>query len=604
MFENIEYLFLKDLNDKQKNICLSEDNFILTACPGSGKTKTIIYRLAYMARKYEYSRKLNIAITYTNRAAEEIENRMMNLGIDTSNVWTGTIHQFCMQFIIRPYSMYLPRLSKGYRIIDEYESEKYLKDIATSMGYNNRYVSDLLNNPIIMEKYLNIMEKNREIDFDMILQYSLELVVSKKFIAENVGMLIRCIHVDEYQDTNENQYQILACIVRANLHINILFVGDTNQAIYGSLGGIAKSPDEIRRLFPVDFVEECLDGCYRSTQRIIDYYSNFEISDTGAKSIASIAKKDGIIVLDQKTHKDDLASMIFMILKSQLNVGIPENEICIIAPQWYQIFPLANKLKKLMPNINFDAPNISPIKYDPLNVFFLIAKLLYTQNNGYFEIRKRIATEIFSVFEVDFNIAISDKIDKFDLLKAINSTKFIEDDGIKTLTYAIKNVYSLLEINEAREPKLKLGKNNFINKTNDRIKKYGLEYNCSEMKRCFKERTGIVISTIHGIKGEEFTTVIAFDLLRGHLPNWKTIRERSKQYCFEETCKLIYVICSRARENLYLIAERGRVTKSGGEPLVTTFELVNYRFKYNDMEQIISLFHDVNSKGIEGIMFV
>ena len=109
-----DYAFLNDLNETQKQVCISEDNFVITSCPGSGKTRTITYRLAYLAKKYKKSRKLNIAITYTNRAADEIENRLIDMGIDISNIWTGTIHQFCMNFIIRRYAMYHKKLSKGY----------------------------------------------------------------------------------------------------------------------------------------------------------------------------------------------------------------------------------------------------------------------------------------------------------------------------------------------------------------------------------------------------------------------------------------------------------------------------------------------------------
>lgn len=87
-----DYTFLNDLNEKQKHICISEDNFVLTACPGSGKIRTITYRLAYLDKRYSKSKKLNIAITYTNRAADEIENKLIDMGIDTSNIWTGAIH--------------------------------------------------------------------------------------------------------------------------------------------------------------------------------------------------------------------------------------------------------------------------------------------------------------------------------------------------------------------------------------------------------------------------------------------------------------------------------------------------------------------------------
>lgn len=112
-----DYSFLEDLNPNQKEICTSDNNFVLTACPGSGKTRTITYRLAYLQQKFSSSRKYNIALTYTNRAAEEIERRLDDMGVDLSYIWTGTIHQFCMCFIIRPYAMYSDRLKKGYHTL-------------------------------------------------------------------------------------------------------------------------------------------------------------------------------------------------------------------------------------------------------------------------------------------------------------------------------------------------------------------------------------------------------------------------------------------------------------------------------------------------------
>jgi len=100
----IQFSFLNDLNDNQKMICMSDQNMILKACPGSGKTRTLTYRLAYMSLLHEPSRKLNIAITYTNRASDEIKKRLHHLDIRSDTIWAGTIHQFCLEFILRPYS--------------------------------------------------------------------------------------------------------------------------------------------------------------------------------------------------------------------------------------------------------------------------------------------------------------------------------------------------------------------------------------------------------------------------------------------------------------------------------------------------------------------
>lgn len=304
-----DYSFLEDLNPKQKEICTSENNFVLTACPGSGKTRTITYRLAYLQQKFSSSRKYNIALTYTNRAAEEIERRLDDMGIDLSYIWTGTIHQFCMCFIIRPYAMYSDRLKKGYHIIDEYVTREYCNSIATRLNINCQF-KDPLTFPKIRAEYERLLEEKKEIDFDLILKLSFQLIRDNSFIAENIGQIIRSIHVDEYQDTQEIQYAILTRIIAANPTINLLFVGDVNQAIYGTLGSVAKSASEIRKIYPIAFCEEELDGCYRSTQRLIDYYKQFEVHSTNAHSLAQIRDLHGRISFDNAIHKDALAKRI------------------------------------------------------------------------------------------------------------------------------------------------------------------------------------------------------------------------------------------------------------------------------------------------------
>lgn len=573
-----ELEFLEDLNDIQKSVCQSSDNSILTACPGSGKTRTITYRLAYLSSMYSDSKQLNIAITYTNRAADEIENRLIEMDIDTQNVWTGTIHQFCMRFIIRPYSMYHKKLSKGYAIIDEYVKEKYVKAIADDIGITG-YINDLYKNQTVMIRYYKFIEENKEIDFEQILEYSLELVEQNGFIAQNIAQIIRSIHVDEYQDTNERQYEILSSIIKANKQINILFVGDVNQAIYRNLGGVAKTAEEIRSLFPIEFVERCLDGCYRSTQRIVDYYINYEVESTGVSSVSDRKSIVGAISYDSTVHKDVLVSKIAKIVKEELKKEIPEEEICIVAPQWYQIYPMANRLREILPDCNFDAPDITPIKCDPLNIYFIIAKLLFTQKSGHSFLRRKLANEIISIISEDYGYSIADNTGKLEILKAINSTTFILYDGIQTLRDAIDNVFKMMKIEKNDE--LEKIHARFFEKIEDRITKHKLGFSCEAMVKSFKEKKGIVVSTIHGIKGEEYTTVIGFDLLNGHLPHWNYIIDPDMKILRSiETKKMLYVLCSRAKENLYLFSEKGRSTNSGN-PYTATDELAQCVFEYD-----------------------
>lgn len=576
---NDEYSFLDDLNVKQKEICLSPENYILTACPGSGKTRTIIYRIAYLQKKYKESRKLNIAITYTNRAANEIDTRLNDMGVELSNVWAGTIHQFCMKFIIRPYGMYHVKLKKGYHVIDEYIKDQYCKEIASSLGIDVGY-DNPLNFDEIKKAYLKILCENKEIDFDMILEISYDLLVNNKFISENISRLLRSIHVDEFQDTNELQYKILSRILIENNSINILFVGDVNQAIFNSLGGIAKNVNEITKMFKVEFKTECLNGCYRSTQRIIDFYVNYEVSSTGVFSASDYKDDVGIISYNKNISKTELARTISNIVQNQLEKGVLEKEICIVAPQWYQLYPLANELKKLLPNNKFDSPEIVPFKYDALNPFYILARLLFTTPGERVNVRKRLVIEFLEILQEEYGIFFSNKPDVFKILKLINSAQK-QKDGIMFYKRAVDYIFEKLNIKFSEEVLLLKTYQKFLEKTESRIKRYELSCDYKILCNSFKEKDGIVINTIHGIKGEEYGTVIAFDLLNGHLPHWDYMYNPEKKIVrSEETKKLLYVLFSRAKENLFLFSERERTTKSGFE-LQGTDELEQLQYKYD-----------------------
>ena len=573
------------LNSKQCEICLSQDNYLIMACPGSGKTRTLTYRLAYIADKYKKSEKYNIAITYTNRAANEIENRLLEMGVEMDNVWTGTIHQFCMKFIIRPYAMYSERLKKGYTIIDEYISDSYCRKIAKELGIQCNFSDNPLDYPKVKEEYEKLLKERKEIDFEQILILSEELVCKNKFIAENISKIIRSIQVDEFQDTQEEQYQILAAIVKNNKSINIAFVGDVNQAIYGSLGGIAKNLKQLEQLFQVNIKEEYLSGCYRSTQRIVDYYKNFEIVDTGVFcSRDELKNEKGIIYLNNTLKKNELLDYICNIINKELKLGVPEEEICIAAPQWGLIFEISEGLKKKMPNQNFDAPEISPFKRDPLNPFYLLAKLVYTEPGTNTYIRKKIANEILEILKEEYHISMDEKIDLYYLLRSINSYKNYYEDGMNYFESCVKYVLLQVKIDLKNETELNNTFEAYIQKSKNRIKKYKIENTNVAIKTCFHERHGIVLSTIHGIKGEEYTTVIAFGLLNGYLPYWNYLYDNEKKRVRnQETKKLLYVLGSRAKKKLYLFSERGRTTKNGNDYTMTD-ELRTVSYEYDQEE--------------------
>ena len=574
--------FLNELNTQQRQVCIDEGNILLKACPGSGKTRTLTYKLAYLVEKYIASQKLNIAITYTNRAADEIKERLERIEISENKVWVGTIHQFCLEFIIRPYTMYHKRLRKGYHIIDEYVTKQYIEEIIEELGIDIGY-SKPFEYPEILEKYQKKLLDEKEIDFDDILSISFDLISDKKFIAENISGIIRTILVDEYQDTNELQYKILSSIVRADKKIQVTFVGDTDQAIYGGLGGVAKTCDELQREFGIKFLERKLDGCYRSTQRIVDYYSYFQLKGMKIQAVSDIKDEIGCLIYDNIINKSELFEKIACIVKDELSKGIPETEICIIAPQWWLLFPLSKKMKELLPDVKFDAPDITPIKYDPMNIFYLISKLLFTESGKRITSRKRVANEIIEILTEEYKIRLSEQIDSYRVLKVINSIYPTNENGIAYLQEAITKFLVGIGIELSIEASLYKAYEDFMERIKDRVKNNHLSTDIDVFRQCFKEKEGVVINTFHGVKGEEYTTVIAFGILKGYIPHWDIIINKPIDYQKNETKKLLYVVCSRAKKNLFLFSEQGRTTQKGA-PLLSTDEILEIDYEYDSLE--------------------
>jgi DNA helicase II / ATP-dependent DNA helicase PcrA len=575
----VDMAYLEQLNTQQKQVCIEERNVLLKACPGSGKTRTLTYKLAYLVNRYNASRKLNVAITYTNRAAEEIKERLEKLDIPGDKVWVGTIHQFCLEFIIRHYTMYHSRLKKGYHIIDEFVSKQYVDEIKNELnmdiGYNNPF-----DYPQIVEKYQERLSAEKEIDFNDILVISHDLLRCNKFIAENIAGVIRSILVDEYQDTNELQYKILSQIVKADKSIQVTFVGDTDQAIYGGLGGVAKTSKELQEEFGVEFIEKNLDGCYRTTQRIIDYYCNFQLKTSPIYAVSDIKDEKGCLVYNDSITNIALYEEIAKIVNNEILSGVPEKEICIVAPRWWLLFPLTKKMNELLPNVKFDAPDITPIKYDPMNVFYLISRLIFTESGKKSWLRKKTANEIISILNDEYKVHMPETVDNYKVLKIVNSSLRAEQDGVIFLQNAIENVLVKLGITLNAEKQLQKSYEDFMAEINDRVKRHNLSTDTKLFKQCFKEKEGVVINTFHGVKGEEYHTVIAYGILNGYIPHWKTIYNKSLQYREEETKKLLYVVCSRAKKKIYLFSEKGRVTKTG-TPLVPTDEIAAINYQYD-----------------------
>jgi DNA helicase-2/ATP-dependent DNA helicase PcrA len=579
---------LKGLNEQQREAVVETGNVLLTACPGSGKTRALTYKIAYELERLISSKKIIIAVTFTNRAADEIKKRIRSLNADDTNLWAGTIHSFCLEWILRPYMCYLDELKNGFSISDEYNTENIISELKKDYGLDSwvsistRYLPngdiEEIDNRELLDEYHEKLESEKLIDFDQILHYSHKLILSYPKIAETLKNLFQLICVDEYQDTQKLQYAILSEIMKgASGNCKMFMVGDSDQAIYGSLGGVAKSLDEIQSEFNTEFINKELSGNYRSNQEVIDYYRNFQTSNIEIEALGTNANETSIITYNKTVHKDVLVEHIVEIIKEKISDGIPEHEICVLAPTWYLVTPMGRKLKSLLPEVKFDAVGLSPLLKNKENVWFKIARLfLVAPSPKTYLTRKRWATELLNELK-DYGVDLfeNDEFKSKRLLKIMNSILSEEVDGLKYLTDSFQQLFEILDVDFSLNEHLQLQWESFFEGAEKRLENpdFDLAKDIESFRKMFKHEEGVVVNTCHGIKGEEFDTVIAFGLLHGKLPNWNERTENAAE-------KLLYVICSRAKRELHLISETGRVTGSR-RPYNPTAQLNSVDYEYD-----------------------
>lgn len=565
-----------DLNDEQISAINEPNNVFLVACPGSGKTRTLTYKIASELSGLEDPKKWVVAITYTHRAADEIRERIEILGVDTSQLWIGTIHAFCLEWILKPYGLYHDKLKNGFKIVNSYDSEEIISNICSSIrteriryGECSHYYTPRglkFTSPgskttlaiQVLDSYHSHLAENNQIDFEQILYFSHEILSGNSAITKILANLFSYVLIDEYQDTKEIQYSIVAAIIKASQGtIKTFIVGDPNQAIYGSLGGYAITRTELEQLAHVTFTPRTLDKNYRSSRKVIDYYRNFNVTPSATVAEGEHRDHPSIITYDQVTHKDDLVEKVSRHIEHSIrNQGVLEKEICIIAPWWMHLAALTRNLVNRLPQYSFDGPGLVPFSRDIDNFWFKLTQIILTEPSPKMYVKRlRWASDVLC----DMELAMVDiqSISPKQLLKMVNSISIGEGDGLAYLRAFFEALFRELGIDFMVYPMLKEHYESFFNSTQNRIDRLRKENalfatDIEAFRKAFKPRTGIKVSTIHGVKGGEYDVVISFGLLQGLVPNFSDPSVESAK-------KLLYVIGSRARKNLHLISEKGRM---------------------------------------------
>ena len=564
-----------DLNADQVKAIEQPGSVFLTACPGSGKTRTLTYKIARELSLLTSDKQRIVAITYTQRAADEIQERIEQLGVDTSQLWIGTIHSFCLEWLLRPYAIYHPELKNGFRVINAHDTERAHELLCSEHGGGLRTfdcghyftsAGHVIACPdwkrakveALLQQYWAELRANRQVDFEMILDYAYQLVRDIPSISVLLGSIFATVLVDEYQDTKEIQYAILGAILKASGgKAKAFIVGDPNQAIYGSLGGYAITPAAFSALSGVSFTEMDLTVNYRSSDRIVTYFENFnqltsKISAGGKyKSFASA------ISYDSSTNRTALVDEVVRLIRYNVeSMGIVPREVCIVGPQWLPLAGMTRQLVAALPDYSFSGPGMVPFARDIDNFWYKLSRIILTEASPQLYIRRsRWAGEVIAALDLaGINTA---SITRKSLLRASNTTTSAETDGLKYLLECFDAFFDALGIDRTSSPMLVEHYEAFVEGSQRRIERLIADgataiAEVAMFRKVFDEKTGITVSTIHGVKGAEFEAVIAFGLLEGMVPHFN---EDDK---IAAANKLLYVICSRAKKNLHLISEVGR----------------------------------------------
>ncbi len=286
--------FLDKLNPQQRKAVTAADGPVLVvAGPGSGKTRVLTQRVAYLIANEGVRPWQILAVTFTNKAAKEMDSRVKSMLTDqaTDGIMLGTFHSICAR-ILRRESDHLP-LQSNFVIFDSDDQERIVKSIIKELNLNDKlyraasvhasisraknelfgpddYPINTYRDEVVKRVYVEYQKRliaSNAVDFDDLLVYTSRLMDENPVVKEKYAQRYKHILVDEFQDTNMAQYSLLKNL--ASLNRNIFCVGDPDQSVYLFRGADYRNVQRFEQDFP-DAQVVLLEENYRSHQNILD----------------------------------------------------------------------------------------------------------------------------------------------------------------------------------------------------------------------------------------------------------------------------------------------------------------------------------------------
>lgn len=599
---------LDTLNEIQKEAVITTDGPILIlAGPGSGKTRVITYKIAYLLENEKAKPWEILAITFTNKAAKEMKVRLEKLiSEDIRSMQISTFHSFGLKIIKENYDFF--NLNSSFTILDETDSISVIKKIIKDMNlddkiYNAKSIkhkissaknelmdskaysiyakSDIEKNIVkIYEKYEEKLIRNSSVDFDDLLMLPIKLFKKDKKALEHYQSKYKYIFIDEYQDTNEAQYK-LSRMISAKYN-NICVVGDESQSIYSWRGANFKNILNFEKDYE-NAKTILLEQNYRSTKRIIEaansvIKNNKEKKDKhlwtdnneGAKIkyMRCYDEKDEIlnIINEIKYYKTQGISYKEMVVLYRTNAqsqsierGFIENTIPYKVVGSYAYFN-RKEIKDLVSYlrlINNNDDDVSLLRAINAPKRGIGNKTIEKLEQNANEKNISIFDAIESGKELQFKNLILDINEKMKDKSFVDLIELVLDkSGLREeyeLEKTIENEAKLENLEEFKS----IAKNFEDYNPGATLEEFLIEISLiSDVKETKDNDEVVTLMTMHAVKGLEFDIVFVTGLEEGLFPHSNSMYDEKE---LEEERRIFYVAITRAKKVLYLTNARSRV---------------------------------------------
>ena len=598
---------LETLNDRQKEAVLyNEGPLLIIAGAGAGKTKTLTTKIAYLIEKMGVLPSNILAITFTNKAAKEMKDRIIKLiGSIGYQIQTSTFHSFGLKLLKENYERL--GFDKNFVIMDSDDSLTIVKKILKDMDldpkiYNPRAIRNKISsckNELISpkaysrytvspyeeivckvyEKYQEKLMKNNAVDFDDLLILPIKLFEENKDILEKYQEQFKYILIDEYQDTNEAQYKLTKML--SEKYRLITCVGDDSQSIYSFRGANYKNILNFEKDYK-DAKTILLEQNYRSTSYILNA-ANDVIKNNKMKKEKNLWTSRGEgnkIKYYRALSESDEAYYVVKGIKQAISNGDNYDDIAVL----YRTNAQSRNLEEAMLKENIPYRVVGSFYfYSRKEIKDLLAylRLIHNEKDNISLLRVINTPKRGIGLKTIENLTKKADEENISIYEAITSGKELE---FKKIIEKLKEVSENVTLTELIDKILTgTGIKEELEKEEDLTSEVRLE-NLEEFKsitKSFEEREGLIsledflleislvsdaeeykddtnrvsLMTVHSVKGLEYKDVFIVGMEEGIFPHMNSLMESSE---IEEERRLAYVAITRAKDNLTIINARRR----------------------------------------------